>query len=110
MKLLFDQNLSPDLVHRLAEVFPQSSHVRTLGLASANDSQVWSRAGNEGFAIVSKDADFRQRAFLLGPPPKVISVGLGNCTTTQVETLLRSHSEAIRSFLADPNAALLQIP
>ena len=32
MKLLFDQNPSPKLVSRLAELFPDSSHVQIEGL------------------------------------------------------------------------------
>lgn len=40
MKLLFDQNLSPKLVKRLADVFPSSSHVQSLGLDGASDDQV----------------------------------------------------------------------
>jgi predicted nuclease of predicted toxin-antitoxin system len=31
MKLLFDQNLSPKLVRRLADLFPDSSHVQAVG-------------------------------------------------------------------------------
>ena len=37
MKLLFDQNLSPKLVHRLADLFPDSSHVQLVGLDRAGD-------------------------------------------------------------------------
>jgi hypothetical protein len=36
MKLLSDQNLSPQLVNRLADLFPGSSHVQTEGLGSAS--------------------------------------------------------------------------
>ena len=32
MKLLFDQNVSPKLVNRLADLFPDSSHVQSAGL------------------------------------------------------------------------------
>ena len=58
MKLLFDQNLSPALVERLADVFPQSIHVRDAGLASAPDEAVWRFALEQGLAIVTKDSDF----------------------------------------------------
>ncbi|NJN31609.1 MAG: DUF5615 family PIN-like protein [Synechococcales cyanobacterium RM1_1_8] len=33
MKLLFDQNLSRKLVERLADIFPESSHVQFHNLA-----------------------------------------------------------------------------
>jgi predicted nuclease of predicted toxin-antitoxin system len=40
MKLLFDQNLSHQLVTQLAADFPASSHVRDAGLATAPDPDV----------------------------------------------------------------------
>lgn len=41
MKLLFDQNLSPKLVVRLADLYPGSLHVRDLGLADGDDELIW---------------------------------------------------------------------
>ena len=38
MKLLFDQNLSPALGARMVDVFPQSLHVRDIGLQRAPDA------------------------------------------------------------------------
>jgi predicted nuclease of predicted toxin-antitoxin system len=77
MKLLFDENLSHRLVAQLAAEFPGSVHVRDVGLASAADPDVWAHAAANGFAIVSKDTDFQQRALLYGHPPKVIWAGWG---------------------------------
>jgi predicted nuclease of predicted toxin-antitoxin system len=37
MKLLFDENTSPQLVQLLADIFPESLHVRDAGLQSATD-------------------------------------------------------------------------
>jgi predicted nuclease of predicted toxin-antitoxin system len=37
MKLLFDQNLSPRLVERLASIYPGSSHVEKVGLGKELD-------------------------------------------------------------------------
>jgi predicted nuclease of predicted toxin-antitoxin system len=72
VKLLFDQNLAPRLVAQVTDVFPGSEHVRNVGLAAADDVAVWEYAKAAGFAIVSKDADFRQLSFLYGSPPKVV--------------------------------------
>ena len=58
MKLLFDQNLSPKLVNRLADLFPDSSPVQSVGLDCATDDQIWEHARLNGFAIVTKDEDF----------------------------------------------------
>jgi hypothetical protein len=41
LKLLFDQNLSHRLVDRLRDIFPDSKHVRFVGLAYADDGPVW---------------------------------------------------------------------
>ena len=41
MKLLFDHNISPHLVSRLADIYPNSNHVYLLGLDTANDDIVW---------------------------------------------------------------------
>jgi len=58
MRLLFDQNVSPALVERLAEVFPDSVHVSTVGLDRAFDRAIWEHAREQGLIIVTKDADF----------------------------------------------------
>ncbi len=109
MKLLFDENLSPRLVPLLAVEFPGSQHVRNVGLAAAADSAVWSYAAAQGLVIVSKDSDFQHRALLLGHPPKVVWVRLGNCSTAAVAALLRTRQGDLLAFEADPLAALLAV-
>jgi predicted nuclease of predicted toxin-antitoxin system len=89
VKLLFDQNLSHKLARRLTDIFPDSTHVREVGLKEANDPVVWDYAKQQSFMIVSKDADFHQRSFAFGFPPKVVWVQLGNCTTAEVEQVIR---------------------
>ena len=66
MKLLFDQNLSFKLVQSIADAFPESNQVGLLGLAEADDRDVWDHAKTNGFTIVSQDADFAEMAALLG--------------------------------------------
>lgn len=107
MRLLFDQNLSHRLVSLLADIFPDSQHGRNVGLKEAEDAVIWDYARREGFVIVSKDTDFHQRSFLFGPPPKVIWVRLGNCSTRDVADLLRKYVNDIERFHHDPVEALL---
>lgn len=57
MKLLFDQNLSHRLLHALHEEYPDSQHVRNIGLAEASDEAVWQHAIQQDFTIITKDAD-----------------------------------------------------
>lgn len=109
MKLLFDQNLSYKLVRSFSDEFPGSAHVRDLRLASALDIEVWEHAKQFGFTIVSKDTDFSQRGFLFGPPPKVIWIRLGNCSTKEIEDVLRSYSAEIRQFGLDPDSSFFPI-
>ena len=110
MKLLFDQNLSPTLVGRFSERFPDSQHVRSVGLSEAEDADIWDFAASNYFAIVSKDNDFLQMALLRGAPPKVIRLHVGNCTTDRIESVLRSGFQAIDAFDRDPEASLLVLP
>ncbi len=107
MKLLFDQNLSHRLSVSLAAVFPNSDHVRNLGLGSADDDAVWQFAAAGGFAIVTKDSDFHQLSFLRGHPPKVVWIRLGNCSTVEIESLLRQRHLVLEAFEQDEEASFL---
>ena len=109
MKLLFDQNLSPRLAARLADVFPGSSHVYDLGLDCAGDVEVWQYARENGFAIVTKDADFGELSTLRGSPPQVVWLRIGNCTTRFIEELLRTHKEAIERMEQEPTIAIVSL-
>lgn len=110
MKLLFDENLSPNRRRRLEELFPGSDHGRGLGMASAPDDVIGQRALQSGFTIVSKDEDFHHLSFVRGAPPKVVGLSLGNCSTARLEALLRARSGDIRRFWDDRTAAFLPLP
>lgn len=107
MKLLFDQNLAPSLVRRLADAYPGSAHTQPLGLGEADDRTIWDYARDHGFAIVSKDSDFQQLSVREGPPPKVVWVRLGNCTVDEVAELLRSRRQDLERFDAAVEAFLV---
>ena len=109
MKLLFDENLSPKLPRRLADLFPDSIHVRDVGLKSSDDPFVWEYARQRDVVVVSKDADMHDRSLLFGYPPKVIWVRLGNCSTRQVEELLRREFASIKKFYEDDYISFLAL-
>ncbi len=109
MKLLFDQNLSPRLVHHLSDLYPDSEHVYTAGLDQASDAVLWEYAGKNDLTLVTKDADFGEIGEVLGFPPKVIWIRLGNCSTRQIESILRQHHEAIAGLARDANAHILTL-
>lgn len=107
MKLLFDQNLSPRLVAKLADHFPDSAHVMTYALDHVLDETVWVFAREHGYTLVTKDSDFHELSLLRGAPPKVVWIRLGNCTTHQIEAILRKHSSDIQSLIENPEAEFL---
>jgi predicted nuclease of predicted toxin-antitoxin system len=95
VKLLFDENLGVRLVQRLSSVYPGSRHAGLVGLQGKTDRAIWDFAGVHGYAVVSKDNDFRQLSFLYGPPPKVLWLSVGNAGTEAIAELLeRSRSRA----------------
>lgn len=109
MKLLFDQNLSRKLANRLADIFPESSHVQFHGLEEKTDTEIWEFAKHNDFCIVTQDADFAERSRLFGSPPKVVWLRCGNTPTNQVESLLRSGQDAIRELLNNPVIHCLEL-
>jgi len=109
MKLLFDQNLSSALVSRLSDLFPESTHVKNVGLMQSDDGLIWTYAREHGFTILSKDSDFQQRSLLFGAPPKVVWLRVGNCPSTRVEKLIRDHSITLHTFEADAEQSVLAL-
>ena len=107
MKLLFDENLSPRLAGRLGDVYPGSAHVHECGLGSTDDQAVWQYAKDNGFTIVSKDTDFQERSVLQGFPPKFIWLRAGNCTSAEIESLLRAAVPVIARFIQEDEESCL---
>jgi predicted nuclease of predicted toxin-antitoxin system len=109
VRLFFDENLSPRLVSLLFDVYPESVHAHDVGLASATDEAVWSYARQNGCIICTKDSDFHERSLLLGHPPKVVWIRRGNCSTKEIEGLLRNHAEDVQRLAEDEGSAFLMI-
>lgn len=107
MKLIFDENLSPRLPQVLADLYPDSTHVHACGLESADDSAIWKYAKENGFAIVTKDSDFQDRSVLHGHPPKLIWLRADNCSTREIESLLRAAAPTIRRFIEEDQESYL---
>ncbi len=71
MKLLFDENLSPKLPRLLADLFPDSLHVRDVGMKATDDPIVWDYAKDNDLMIVPKDADMHDLSLVLDNPKKL---------------------------------------
>lgn len=107
MKLLLDQNISPRLVQRLADLYPDTSHVALVEFGEAFDERVVQYARTHDYVIVTKDADFSDIVALRGFPPRVIWLHTGNCTTREIEMLLRDNYAEIVAFHDDDSAGTL---
>ncbi|MBI3822664.1 MAG: DUF5615 family PIN-like protein [Planctomycetes bacterium] len=94
----------------LAAEYRGAEQVVKAGLSGADDRTVWAYALVKGLALVSKDSDFSVLSAALGAPPKVIWLHVGNGPTTDVEDLLRQRHADVLAFLADPSAAILELP
>ncbi len=106
MKLLFDQNISFRLIPKIVDIFPESKQVRELGLENSTDTEIFSYAKENDYAIVTFDSDFCDLNILKGFPPKIIWIRLGNTTTNNLVKLLQNKSELIKLFLIEDYGCL----
>jgi predicted nuclease of predicted toxin-antitoxin system len=97
------------LVPALSDLYPNSAHVAAVDLAASRDRAIWTYAGANGFVLVTKDEDFHRLSVLLGAPPKVIWIGLGNCATADVARLLRIRHGEVLHFIEHPEATFLAL-
>lgn len=95
MKLLLDENLSRRLVPFLQAEFPGTTHVCLIGLECASDRAIWEFARDNGFVIVTRDADFEELAALHGTPPQIIWLRPSNPAKSKVLALLLENRATI---------------
>jgi predicted nuclease of predicted toxin-antitoxin system len=109
MKLLLDENLSRRLVPFLQHDYPGSDQVVLLGMQSATDKEVWQRARDDGYVIVTRDSDFQELSLVWGQPPKVIRLKTLNQTRAATLTLLLENKDVIAESLIDQDLASIEI-
>src|SRR3972149_6889769 len=107
--LLFDENISPRLADTLTHIYPGAVHVNAIGLDKAFDRDIWDYARQNDYMIVTKDADFSELSLLLNFPPKIIWIRRGNCSTNEIEKLLRESYESIVALSEDPDRGILTL-
>ncbi len=56
---------------------------------------------------MSKDADFRERSYVEGAPPKIVWLDVGNVGTEAIEGLLRRERERVERFAASEESSFL---
>ena len=109
MRLLLDENLSRRIVPFLEQDFPGSTQVALIGMERSSDEAVWQYARDEGFCMVTRDADFYDLSLLRGSPPKVIWLKGRNLSKAAVLQLLLAYRESIRDLLSAPDLDCLEL-
>jgi predicted nuclease of predicted toxin-antitoxin system len=109
IKLLFDQNISFRILRHLPDVFLNSQQVRTVGLENATDLEIWDYARNNGFTIVTFDADFYDINLVKGHPPKIVWLRTGNTTTAGIAECMFANWLKISAFIDDQEQSCLEI-
>jgi len=80
-----------------------------LKLDKSPDPAIWEYARENGFIIVTRDADFSDMSVMKGFPPKVIWVRRGNCAAGEIESILRLNYDAVESLAQDGSLGLLTL-
>jgi predicted nuclease of predicted toxin-antitoxin system len=109
VKLLFDQNISFRILHKISAYFTEAKQIRSLGLENSTDSEIWEYAKTHGFTIVTFDADFIDLTNLRGFPPKIVWLRIGNTTTENIAKVINENHVKLKEFIENPEMAFLEI-
>lgn len=109
MKLRLDENLSRRLVPFLQHDYPGSSQVLLLGMESASDAEVWQAAKDQGFVIVTRDADFEELSLVWGQPPKVIWLKTRNQSRATTLKIFLENRLMIEDALLNRGQACIEV-
>ena len=109
MKLLLDENLSRRLLPFLQHDYPDSTQVVMLGLQAASDTEIWQAAKDDGYVIVTRDADFEELSLVWGQPPKVIWLKSNNPSRAVTLKVLLDNRAVIEDALLTRDLACVAI-
>lgn len=91
LKLLLDENISPVVAQRLAEMGFDAVHVREVGLKGAKDPDILVYASRTGRFLVTLDADFADvRRYPVGTHRGILRLRLKFAPPDVVLELLRT--------------------
>ncbi|MCC5652841.1 DUF5615 family PIN-like protein [Nostoc sp. XA013] len=65
MKLFLDENLSDRIISQIVDLYPDSVHVKTLGLINTDDVLIWEYARAKGYLLRLNDAVVRLRILVM---------------------------------------------
>jgi predicted nuclease of predicted toxin-antitoxin system len=99
VRFLVDARLPPALARWLAERGHTAEHLFDLGMAGADDRDVWAYALRLGAVIVTKDEDFAERRTRAGTGPSIVWIRVGNTSRRDLLTWFRFRLPAILDAL-----------
>ncbi len=107
MRFLCDVHIPIALSKLLAEAGHESKHVNQLAAKwNTSDKDIARLADQEDRILITKDADFRDSAIVLGTPRKLIKVNLGNIPHQELSAILLDHMQSIASLNVRPRFLL----
>lgn len=107
MKLLLDENLSRRIVPFILDSYPGSTQVALIGLENTNDKLIRQYAIDNGYVIVTQDADFYDMNLVYGQPPKIIWIRTGNQSKAEtINVLLRNRSEIEQALVTEDSSCI----
>ena len=96
---LIDAQLPPALAESLRSLGHDAEHVNEVGLAVANDCEIWRAAIIRGAVLISKDEDFVTMSLMNPEECRLLWIRLGNTTNRALWTALEPVvSDILQSF------------
>jgi predicted nuclease of predicted toxin-antitoxin system len=93
VKFLVDNQLPRALATLLGNLGHHAVHVLDIELSQVDDMAIWASAAQNGYTIISKDADFADLALLARTEVRLIWVRIGNCRKS---VLLEAFKNALK--------------
>lgn len=82
-----------------------------LRMESATDKEVWHRARDDDFVILTRDADFQELSLVWGQPPKVIRLKtLNQSRAATLKVLIENRDVIVESLLVQGLACVEIVP
>jgi predicted nuclease of predicted toxin-antitoxin system len=77
----------------------------------ASDKEVWQKAKDDGFVILTRDADFQELSLVWGQPPKVIRLKtLNQSRAATLKVLIENRDVIVETLLTQGLASVEIVP
>jgi predicted nuclease of predicted toxin-antitoxin system len=73
------------------------------------DITIWEYARQHNYTIVTRDSDYNDLSLVRRFPPKVIWIRRGNCSTREIENMLRAATSDIQEFFQNPDLGIITL-